>query len=43
MIDYEELILARQEALEYVGDCDGDCDHCGMWNVCELNEVPEEE
>lgn len=28
MIDYETKILQRQEAIEYMENCDGDCERC---------------
>lgn len=28
MIDYEDLILQRQEEIEFSEDCNGDCDNC---------------
>lgn len=28
MIDYEGMILARQEQIELMEDCNGDCDYC---------------
>lgn len=31
--DYEDMILARQEAQE---DCSGDCCHCFYASVCDM-------
>lgn len=34
MPDYEEMILARQEAYELAGDCDQDCERCILNDYC---------
>lgn len=37
-IDYEAMILARQEAQELAGDCDQDCEHCILNDYCIYDE-----
>ena len=41
MPDYEDMILARQEAWEAVGDCDSDCEHCVHSEWCEYAQEDE--
>lgn len=30
MPDYEDMILRRQEDIEYMENCDGDCERCNF-------------
>ena len=33
-VDYEAMILERQEQYELIGNCDGDCRHCIAAGAC---------
>ena len=39
--DYEAMILARQEAYEISGDCEGYCVGCTLKEYCHMSEATE--
>lgn len=42
-MDYETLILARQEAGEIADECNGDCLHCLAASWCDYCDTMREE